>query len=218
MRNRILFLFAFCGLIASASAQSDFSRFNFTAGGGLGLGRQEVADFVGHSFDGVLGGGRNFSRLFGVDAEYMYYDLGLKSTVSQSQSLNNSSGHMQSISLDGIVDVPRHFGKLGAYGIFGVGFYRRSVSANRELLTGLPTCQPTWTRWWGINCYNDVLQGEQTLSSYSKDAGGFNYGGGLTYPLNVFHHAKVFGEWRYHRAYQSDGKTIVMPITVGLRW
>ena len=182
------------------------------------MGRGEVQSFVGDSFQGVLGGGRNFSRLFGVDAEYMYYDLDLKSTVSQSQSLNNSSGHMQSISLDGIVSVPRHFGKLGAYGIFGVGFYRRSVSANRELLTGLPICQPTWTRWWGINCYNNVLQGEQTLSSYSKDAGGFNYGGGLTYPLNVFHHAKVFGEWRYHRAYQSDGKTIVMPITVGLRW
>ena len=218
MRNRILFLLAFCGLIASASAQSDFNRFNFTAGAGLGMGRGEVASFVGDSFQGVLGGGRNFSRLFGVDAEYMYYDLNLKSTVSQSQSLNNSSGHMQSISLDGIVSVPRHFGKLGAYGIFGVGFYRRSVSANRELLTGLPICQPTWTRWWGINCYNNVLQGEQTLSSYSKDAGGFNYGGGLTYPLNVFHHAKVFGEWRYHRAYQSDGKTIVMPITVGLRW
>ncbi len=218
MRNRILFLLAFCGLIASASAQSDFNRFNFTAGAGLGMGRGEVASFVGNSFQGVLGGGMNFSRLFGMDAEYMYYDLNLKPSVSQSQSLNDASGNMQSVSLDGIVTVPRHFGKLGAYGIFGLGFYRRSVSANRELLTGLPTCEPTWTRWWGIDCFNGVLQGQQWLSSYSKVAGGFNYGGGLTYRLNHLHNAKLYGEWRYHRAYQSDGKTIVMPITVGLRW
>jgi hypothetical protein len=218
LRNRILFLFAVCGLIASASAQSNFSRFNFTAGGGMGLGRGEVADFVGNSFNGVLGGGMNFSRLFGVDAEYMFYDLNLKRSVSQGQSLNDASGHMQSISLDGIVTVPRHFGKLGAYGIFGVGFYRRSVSANRELLTPPLPCEPTWGRWWGIDCYNGVLQGQQYLSSYSKVAGGFNYGGGLTYRLNHLHNAKLYGEWRYHRAYQSDGQTIVMPITVGLRW
>jgi len=182
------------------------------------MGRGEVASFVGNSFQGVLGGGMNFSRLFGMDAEYMYYDLNLKPSVSQSQSLNDASGNMQSVSLDGIVTVPRHFGKLGAYGIFGLGFYRRSVSANRELLTGLPTCEPTWTRWWGIDCFNGVLQGQQWLSSYSKVAGGFNYGGGLTYRLNHLHNAKLYGEWRYHRAYQSDGKTIVMPITVGLRW
>ena len=167
----------------------------------------------------MLGGGRNFSRLFGVDAEYMYYDLPLKSTVSQSQSLNNASAHMQSISLDGIVSAPRHFGKLGAYWNFRRRFLpAQRLPANRAKLTGLPTCQPTWTRWWGINCYNNVLQGEQWLSSYSKDAGGFNFGGGLTYPLNALHKAKLYGEWRYHRAYQSDGKTIVIPITVGLRW
>ncbi len=56
------------------------------------------------------------------------------------------------------------------------------------------------------------------MSSNSKVAGGFNYGGGLTYRLNHLHNAKLYLEWRYHRAYQSDGKTIVMPVTVGFRW
>jgi len=38
----------FCGLIASlASAQSSFSHYNFTAGAGLGIGRGDVAQFVG---------------------------------------------------------------------------------------------------------------------------------------------------------------------------
>ena len=220
MRNRILFLLVFCGLITSASAQSDFNRFNFTVGGGLGIGRGEVASFVGNSYEGVVGGGVNFSRMFGADAEYMYYDLGLRPSVSQSQSLNGASGNLQSVSLNGIVNVPRHYGKLGAYGIFGVGFYRRSVSANKESLPFGAICQPAWARWWGINCVNGVIttpQG-QTLSSFSKDAGGFNFGGGVTYRLSRLYNAKLFIEGRYHRAYQSDGQTIVFPITVGLRW
>ena len=56
------------------------------------------------------------------------------------------------------------------------------------------------------------------MGSNSKVAGGFNYGGGISHPLNHLHDANIFLEWRYHRAYQSDGMTIVMPITVGLRW
>jgi Outer membrane protein beta-barrel domain len=222
LRNRILFLVAFCGLAASALAQSEtqsnFNRFNATVGGGLGIGRDEVAAFVGNSYHGVAGGGVNFNRLFGVDAEYMYYNLGLRPSVGLSQSINGASGNLQSISVDGIVTVPRHYGKLGAYGILGVGFYRRSVSATPELLILHQACQPAWVRWWGINCFNGGLTAPQTLSSFSKDAGGFNFGGGVTYRLNHLDRAKVFFEWRYHRAYQSDGQTIVMPITVGLRW
>jgi len=219
LRNRILLSFVFCGLVASASAQSNFNRYTFNAGGGLGIGRDEVAAFVGNSPQFTVGGGMNFTRIFGADAEYMYYDLGLRPSVSQSQSLPDASGHMQSISLDGIVNVPRHLGRLGAYGIFGVGFYRRSVSlAHSQLLEPPLTCQPTWTRWWGINCINGGVVTPQTISSFSKDAGGFNYGGGITYRLNHLHHSKLYIEYRYHRAYQSDGQTIVSPITVGLRW
>ena len=219
MRNRIPFLLVFCGLITSASAQSNFNRFNFTVGGGLGVGRGEVASFVGNSYEGVVGGGVNFSRMFGADAEYMYYDLGLRPSVSQGQSLNHASGNMQSVSVNGIVNAPLH-SKFGAYGIFGIGFYRRSVSASKESLPFGTICQPAWARWWGINCVNGAIttpQG-QTLSSFSKDAGGFNFGGGVTYRLSRFYNTKLFVEGRYHRAYHSDGKTIVFPITVGLRW
>ena len=211
-------MLVFGGLIASASAQSAFNRFNFTVGGGLGIGRGEVANFVGNSYHGVAGGGVNFSRMFGVDAEYMYYNLGLRPSVSLNQSLNSASGNLQSVSLNGIVNVPFHYSKLGAYGILGVGFYRRSVSANREVLTPPLVCQPAWARWWGIKCLDGGLQGQQTLSSYSKDAGGFNVGGGVTYRLSRLYNTKLFVEGRYHRAYHSDGKTIVFPITVGLRW
>jgi Outer membrane protein beta-barrel domain len=218
LKNRILFLLVFCGLITSASAQSDFNRFNFTVGGGLGVGRDDVASFVGNSYHGVVGGGVNFSRMFGVDAEYMYYGLGFRPGVELSQSLTDQSGNMQSISLDGIVNVPRHFGKLGAYGIFGVGFYRRSVSIPSRSFQSGTQYEPAW-RWWDIK--RDVVGNiiiPQTMSSNTKDAGGFNFGGGVTYRLSRLYNAKLFIEGRYHRAYHSDGQTIVFPITVGLRW
>lgn len=233
MRNRILFLLAFCGLVASASAQSDFNRFFFKAGAGLGIGRDDVASYVGNSSQFTAGAGINFNRfhrLFGADAEYMYYGLGFRPSVIRGQSLADQKGHMQSVSLDGIVNVPRHLRKLSAYGIFGVGFYDRSVSVPKHLLLNGTPMQPAW-RWWDLYWvdYNPsvgpVIQqpgppgppyGEY-MSSNSKVAGGPNYGGGIAYPLRSSR-AKLYFEWRYHRAYQSDGKTIVMPITIGLRW
>lgn len=219
MRNRILFVVVFCGLIASASAQSSFNRYNFTAGGGLGIGRGDVSAFVGISPFGVVGGGKNFSRWFGVDAEYMYYDLDLKPSVMNNQGLADASGHLHAISLDGIATAPFHLGKWGAYGIFGVGFYRRSVSLAHSTTTqGFFLCDPAWI-WWDIKCRLGVPDPpKQALGSNSKDAGGYNYGGGITRRLDRFHNAKFFIEYRYHKAYQSDVQTIVMPITAGVRW
>jgi hypothetical protein len=204
--------------MASASAQSNFNRFNFSAGGGLGLGRDDVASYVGNSAFWVLGGGMNFTRMFDADVEYMLYDLNFRPGVKLNQSLANQSGDMQSISVDGIVNVPRHIGRLGAYGIFGLGFYRRSVSIPSRVLGAGTIYEPAW-RWWDVqrDIFNNPIPG-QTMSSNSKDAGGFNYGGGLTFRLNHLDNARLYFEYRYHRAYQSDGQTIVSPITIGLRW
>jgi len=218
LRNRILLLFVFCGLVASAQEQPKFNRYNFTAGGGLGIGRGDVSAFVGISPFGVVGGGKNFNRWFGVDAEYMYYDLDLKPSVMNNQGLADASGHLHAISLDGIATAPFHLGKWGAYGIFGVGFYRRSVSKPAYPLGPGTDCQPAWI-WWDITCtHNRPDPPSQTLGSNSKDAGGYNYGGGITRRLDRYHNAKFFIEYRYHKAYQSDVQTIVMPITAGVRW
>ncbi len=220
MSNRILLLLVVCGLAASAAAQDQpkFNRYTYSVGGGLGIGLEDVASYVGDSFHGVVTGGMNFNRIFGADVEYMYYDLNFRPSVKFDQSLTDQSGSMQSISVDGIVNVPYHLGKLSAYGIFGVGFYHRAVSIPSRVLPAGTIYQPAW-RWWDIDrdIFGNPIPG-QVMSSNSKDAGGFNYGGGVTYPLNHIFNSKLFVEWRYHRAYHSDGQTIVMPITIGLRW
>jgi hypothetical protein len=219
-------LVVLCGLVASASAQLNFDHLTFNGGAGLGLGRDDVAAFVGNSGQVEAGVGFNLNRLFSVDAEYMYYNLGFKETL-KAEGLFGQKGHMQSISLDGIVNVPKHVGKFGAYGIFGIGFYDRTVSVPRHAIQEGTEYQPAWL-WWDLTTINNIPGGNynfQYMSSNSKIAGGFNYGGGVTYRLyhhsdaeSKLHNAKLYLEWRYHRAYQSDGKTIVMPITVGFRW
>jgi hypothetical protein len=155
--------------------------------------------------------------MFGADVEYMYYDLNFRPSVKDQGFLTNESGDMQSISVDGIVNVPRHLGKLSAYGILGLGFYRRTVSVPSQLLGPGTVYEPAY-RWWDLNrdIFGNILQ--QDVADKTKVAGGFNLGGGVNYRMDHLHNARVFLEWRYHRAYQSDGETIVMPITVGLRW
>jgi len=220
LRNRAFsFLLFFALAVASALAQSEFPRYNFNMGAGLGVGQGVVANFVGNSFEGTAGAGLNYNRVVGFSAEYMYYNLNLRPSVSNGQNLPDETGSMNSVSLNGIVRSPYHLGKWGAYGIFGVGFYRRSASTHQTLPVG-SICQAAWV-WWDVYCTGDppsVQNTPVTLSSFSKVAGGYNYGGGVTYNLNHWHHAKVYAEWRYHKAYFSDVQTVVWPITVGLRW
>lgn len=235
MRNRAWLVPAFLGfLVASALAQFEgrpsFSRWNFNVGGGYGVGRGDVGSFVGNSFFVVGGAGMNFSRLFGFSGEYMYYDLGIRPSVAQNQGLQRTSGSLQSESLNGIVRVPYRLGNWGAYGIFGVGFYDRRVSTSTPFVEPEAICQPSWV-WWDVYCvggYNGGYtpppnplypkSGTQYMGAMSKIAGGYNYGGGLTYRLNRWHNAKIYGEFRYHKAYQSDVQTIVWPLSIGLRW
>jgi hypothetical protein len=215
LSRHILSLFFLCGLwITAASAQTNFSRFNFDAGGGFGIGRGDVANFTSTSYNGVVGGGLNLSRKFGVNAEYMFYNLAFKN----GQYVTDAKGHLQSVTLNGIYTYPLN-SRWGVYGIGGFGWYQRSVSATSDVLNGNDTtpCQPAWI-WWGITCVNGFVSPKQTLSSRTLDAVGFNFGGGITYRLPFAHHAKLYAEGRYHRAYHSDVETIVFPVTIGLRW
>ncbi len=222
MRNRAfctLFFVALAVAPALAQDQADnFPRYNFNAGGGYGIGRGLVGSLVGNSFFGVGGAGVNLSRVFGLSGEFMYYDLTLRPSVSNRQGLPGNSGSLDSFSLNGIVRAPYHWGPFGAYGIFGVGFYRRTESTTKETLSYGP-CQPAWV-WWDVYCNGNPpsIQTPQTISTFTKDAGGYNFGGGITYRLNHLHNAKIYGEFRYHKAYHSDTETVVWPLTVGLRW
>jgi hypothetical protein len=209
-----VFLLAFCGLgIAAASAQT-FNRFNFNVGGGFGGAVGDVGKFTGTSYNGVAGGGLNFSRAIGVKAEYMYFNLGFKDSVKANQSVPGATGHVQSATLNLFYNFPLQ-DKFAVYAIGGGGWYQRSVDAHSHLLVKNSLCEPAWALW-GITCTNGILTTDQTLSSHSVNGGGYNFGGGITYRLN--RQTKIYVEGRYHHANTSDKRTSVFPVTVGLRW
>lgn len=216
MRKRILYLLAFCGLGIAASAQTtqNFNRFNFNVGGGLGGALGDVGKFTDKSYHGVAGGGVNFSRRFGLKAEYMYYNLSFQDSVKLQQSLPDATGHLHSATLNAFLNFPLQ-GKLGVYAIGGAGWYQRTVEARSQVLVPGTVCEPAW-KLWGVVCTSGVVATTQTLSSNAVGAGGYNFGGGITYRLNKS--AKVYAEGRYHHANTSDLRTSVFPVTLGLRW
>lgn len=217
MRKRILVLLAcFTVGITPALAQT-FNRFNFNVGGGFGGASGDVGKLTGTSYNGVVGGGLNLSPSFGVNAEYMYFNLSFDDGVKVGQNVPGANGHLQSATLNLFFN-HRLSGNLGVYAIGGGGWYRRSVDADTQVLPVGTVCQPAYVLW-GIACTtgpNRVVNPAQTLSSNSMDGGGYNFGGGFTYRIS--HSAKIYVEGRYHHVYTSDVHTNVFPVTVGLRW
>lgn len=216
MSKRMLLLLAFCELAVATAAAQNFNRFTFNAGGGFGAGLGDAGKFTNTSFHGVAGGGLNFSRRFGIKGEYMYYNLALKDSVIQQQFLlPGAHGNLQSATVNGVINLLSQ-GRWGFYGIAGAGWYQRAVEERSQVLQLGTVCQPIWILWWGITCVNNQISTEQTLSSHTVGAAGYNFGGGVTYRFS--HRAKLYVEGRYHRANTSRSPTKVFPITVGLRW
>jgi hypothetical protein len=68
------------GVVASVQAQ-DESKFLFNIGGGIGFPRGDLSRFVNNGANFVVGGGHNFTKAFGVDAEFMWHDLPINSSA-----------------------------------------------------------------------------------------------------------------------------------------
>jgi hypothetical protein len=219
LSRRILFLLGVCGVLSAAGwGQSPPSKFNFNAGFGFGLGKGDVGNFTGTSYDAVVGGGLNLNRFLGVKAEYMFYNLSFQDSVKLNQDLQGAGGNIQSLSLNPTANFSLG-GRWGVYGIGGFGIYRRNVSAPSKFLAEGTVCQPAWI-WWQIKCNsNNLVSPQQTLSSRSAYAGGYNFGGGITYRLPNFHGVKLYAEGRYHHAYTGGSEpTSIFPVVFGVRW
>lgn len=215
LRNRILWLLSFCLLCIAAAPAQKFERFTFNAGGGWGINRGAINNFTNASYHGVVGGGVNFGHLFGLNAEYMYYNLPFQSNIThQPEGFPGAKANLQSATLNMIFNAPMH-SRWGIYGIAGFGGYRRAVSADSRLLLNGTVCQPSYVLW-NVTCVNGVVDPQQTVSSRTTTAGGYNYGGGISY--RVGKRLKVYGEGRYHRTNNRDIRTQVFPITFGIRW
>jgi len=210
---------AVCAILrAPGWAQTSPSKFNFNAGFGFGIGKNDVGNFTNTSYDAAVGGGLNLNRFLGVKAEYLFYNLSFQDSLKLHQGLDGAGGNIQSLSLNPTVNFSLN-GRWGAYGIGGFGIYRRDVSAPSKFLAQGTVCQPAWV-WWDIKCdSNNLVSPAQTLSSHTAYAGGYNFGGGITYRVPNLHGVKLYAELRYHHAYTGGSSpTSIFPVVFGVRW
>lgn len=181
-------------------------KFAFIVGGGLSLPVGNTHKYDTPSYGFQVGGGRNFSKEFGVLLQFDYDHFGLQGATLHNQAYLYDYGcsasgiaagtcgvsgldgnsHVWSFTLNPTFTLPTE-GNLGAYVVFGGGFYHK-VTNFTEPGTGT-YCDPYY------GCYQYTAN--QTIDHYTSNAGGVNGGVGLTYKFSKFSNERFYMEARY---------------------
>jgi Outer membrane protein beta-barrel domain len=199
-------------VLASAHAQehNDYTRFNFNIGGGISFPQGDLGSFVNNGANFVVGGGVNFTRIIGVDSEFMWSDLPINSATKTLLGTPGASARQYSWTFNPILHFPLGH-KVGAYVIGGIGWYHRSGETTTPG-TGV-FCDPYWSWWYGCSIGTvNFVTGSRSANSFGE-----NIGSGLTFRLGESH-AKIYAEFRYHHAGYNRVATELIPLTFGIRW
>jgi len=200
-------------LLGKAYAQGEFTPLNFNIAGGVGFPLSDASHFVNNGANFVVGAGPNFSRLFGMNGEFMWHDLPVKRSTMDQLGIASASAREYSVTLNAIVRIPTP-GLAGAYLIGGGGWYHRSGEAIAPVFVPGTVCPGFWS-WWGA-CVNGLWPARAVVGSTSSDAFGGNIGGGFT--IEIIGNLKFYTEIRYHHASHRTVTTDILPLTFGLRW
>jgi hypothetical protein len=194
------------------------------------------------SYHLLAGGGYNFSKKFGVIAQFDYDHFGLPGSVIAAQQAKYQSLQIIDPSTGGTIDLSgldanAHVWSLtlnptftviqgersSVYVVVGGGYYRKTVNFT------LPQTGTYCDYYYG--CYQ--VQSNQNFDSYSNNSLGVNGGIGYTYKLSRFSNAKLFTEARYvwvanqknnttaaqgNYYPQANNRTGYIPVTFGVRW
>jgi hypothetical protein len=198
---------------ASSNSNPDgSSKWAFVGGVGLTMPVGDTHFWETPSWGFQVGGGRNWSKTFGVLAQFDYDHFGLQgATIANEDYIYNycttaeysageclpqgpapsgtstpidGSNHVWSFTLNPTFTVPTE-GSLGAYVVVGGGFYHK--------VTNFTT--PTTAE----ECYYfcEEVNVNQTFDHYTSNAPGVNAGFGLTYKMSKFSNERFYMEARY---------------------
>jgi hypothetical protein len=217
------------------------NKLAFVLGGGFTVPSGGTGHDLTLSYRFQAGAGYNFSKKFGVMAQFDYDHFGLPGSVIAAQqalyaSLQISDGQGGVINVNGL-DANSHIWSItlnptytfvqgertSAYVVVGGGFYRKTVNFT------LPTTG-VYCDFYGF-CYQ--VNSNQNFDTYTNGAGGVNGGLGFTYKIGRFANEKFFTEARYvwidnqkasttqaqgNYFPQANNRTGYFPVTVGIRW
>lgn len=206
------------------------TKIAFEVGGGFNAPAGSTAHFqtIGYKFS--VGGGLNFSKAFGVLAQFDWDNMGiprgpLLRVLNDYQAANpdvdfsgfDGSTHLWSFTVNPIINF-QGSGHAGAYIIGGLGYYHKTTSFT------LPTVQVYCDYYYGCSAY----ESNQEIDHYTSGAFGVNGGVGLTYKLSNFGSSRLFAEARYVWVNNDQSTTVYyqpnsyrtgyFPVTMGIRW
>jgi hypothetical protein len=192
----------------------DYTNWTYNVGGGASLTNGTTAKFV-RSGGAIAAAGvaRNFSKYFGLRADFQFDNLPLRTSALQSAQATGATSHVYTFVLDPIINIP--VTKVwGGYILAGPSFYHRSGKLNSS--TALPGsgCNAFFL-WWGP-CFNGSLPLSGDFLHASQNEFGENFGGGVTRKIRP--NMDIYAEFRYLHGTHSGITTDLRPITIGVRW
>jgi len=203
---------------------SALSHLAFEAGGGFNAPTPDSSNYITWGGNFTVGAGYRFTPYLSMLAEYQFIDSKLPAAVIAPTGANGGHAHIWSLTVSPVVDLfPRSDNSI--YFTGGGGFYRKVTSFTDPVAS-------YYCDYFGY-CYigtNNVVVGH-----FSSNQGGWNIGMGYSRKLGDRYsdsRMKLFAEARYLDVLtpavvasanglpetRVGADTIIIPVTVGIRW
>jgi opacity protein-like surface antigen len=192
----------------------DYKTWSFNVGGGANLPTGTTDKYV-RGGGGVIAVGvaRNYSKYFGLRADFQWDNLPLRSSTLQSAEASGATSHVYSLMVDPVINI-QVTKRWGGYAVIGASYYHRSGELDSSTAIPGSACNGFWD-WWGV-CHALSLPLNGKFLSSSLNQFGYNLGGGVTRKIRP--NVELYAEFRYLHGKHDNITTDLRPITVGVRW
>jgi opacity protein-like surface antigen len=192
----------------------DYRTWAFNVGGGADLGNGTTKTYV-RGGGGVIAAGvaRNYSKYFGLRADFQWDNLPLRSSALQLAQAPGATSHVYSLMVDPVINI-QVTKTYGGYVLIGPSYYHRSGKLDSSTAIPGSACNGFWD-WWGVCSALSLPLNGKFLSS-SQNEFGYNFGGGVTRKIRP--NVELYAEFRYLHGKHSGVTTDLRPITIGVRW
>lgn len=192
----------------------EYKNWNFNVGGGAATYSGTTRQFVrGGGLIGSAGVARNYSRFFGLRADFQFDNLPLRSSALDAAGAPGANSHVYTLMIDPIINIPAS--KLwSGYIVFGPSYLHRSGKLDSSTAIPGDGCNGFFI-WWG-RCFAGSLPLNVSFLTSSQNEFGENFGGGITHRIRP--NLEIYAEYRLLHGTHNKITTDLHPITIGVRW
>lgn len=188
----------------------EYKNWTYHVGGGAALMNATTQNFVRNGgFVAEAGVARNYSKYLGLQAQFQWNSLPLRTSALREAQAPSGSSYMYSVMFDPIINIPVTKVWSG-FGVIGGNFSHRGGTLDSSTVIRGTGCSPFY-HWWGT-CRNGSIPVTGNFLSTSQNNLGFNAGFGITRKIRG--NVEFYAEFRYVRS----AETSLRPITIGFKF